>query len=99
IRDQLGCLGAFGGHVGLPLRDRSSVLEFPATRGGIAAQLARHRSGIAADGASDLAYALVLRAEQRDLLTLSKRKVAACWLRSDEQTAALPSLMRNSYAV
>jgi len=44
---------------------------------GIAAHLTRNRPGVTVDRAGDLAHALVLGLEQRDLLTLSERQVPA----------------------
>jgi hypothetical protein len=57
VGDQLGGLQATGNQLGLPLRDRRTVVELPAPGGGIAAQLSGDRRRIAAQLASDLANA------------------------------------------
>src|SRR5437879_915820 len=45
--------------------------------GGVAPQLSRHRRGRSADPAGDLAHPAALGAQQRDLLPLGERQIAA----------------------
>ena len=64
----------------LPLRHHGAVDRLAAPGRGIAAHLTRNRPGVTVDRAGDLAHALVLGPEQRDLFTLSERQVPASWL-------------------
>jgi hypothetical protein len=73
IGNELGSLRSPSGQVGLPLRHRRPVLPLPAAGGGVAPKLTRDRSRVASDLSRDLAYALALGPERRDLLVLDKR--------------------------
>ena len=77
VRHELRRLRALGDQLGLPLRDRRPVLELPASRGGVASKLPRDRRRRPVDPASDRPHAHALRVQDRDLLALMKRQVAA----------------------
>ena len=77
VRDELRYLGSLGRHVGLPLRDRRPIATRSVAGGGVAAQLTRDRPRVTSDGASDLANALALDMQQRNLLTFRKRQIPA----------------------
>ena len=61
----------------LPLRDTRPVVGLAAAGRGVAPQLARDRPGIALELPGDRTDALALRLQQRDLLTLGERQIAA----------------------
>src|SRR5215213_8921730 len=70
-------LGTPSGGLRLPLRDRRPILPLPAARGGVASQLARDRAGIPLELTSDRPNPELLRLQQRQLLALVERQVAA----------------------
>ena len=98
VRDEFRDLGSLRGHVCFPLRDRRPILQLPAPRGRVPPQLTRDRPGIAAHGAGDLANALALLLENRDLLALSEREVAARWLLGDVEWRHAASVSEPSCA-
>ena len=73
----------------LPLRHQGPVDRLAAPGRRVAAQLARDRPRVTSDPAGDLAHPELLSAQQRDLLTLGERQVAARGLvQADRRHAA-----------
>src|SRR5690606_14254968 len=77
VLDELRHLGPPGATLGVPLRDRRLVLELPGPSRRVPAQLTRDRRRAPVHTTGDLSHAMALRLQQRDVLTLRERQVAA----------------------
>ncbi len=75
VRGELGHLGPATAPFGMPLRGRGPVRRRVTASRGVAAKFPRDRRRRPAHPAGDLAHPQLLRAQDRDLLTLSQRQV------------------------
>ena len=75
VHCQLRRLRTTGGPIRMPLRGRGPVLEAPASRGRVAAQLTRDRGGRPPEPAGDLPDAVPACAQKSNLLPLDERQV------------------------
>jgi hypothetical protein len=92
IGDKLRGLRPARHQLRLPLRDRRPIVEPPAARRRVAAQLPRDGQRVAAQSAGDLPHPRHLSLQYRDLLALLKRQVPASEGREHERghAATLP---------
>ena len=76
VGGQLRRLRAAGGAVGMPLRGGGTVLKASAARRRVAPQLSREGGRRPFEPARDLAHAMTLSSQERDLLALGKGQIA-----------------------
>gem|GEM_PF-6152339 len=76
VRHQLRRLWSSGHQFRLPLCDRSSIFELPATRCSVSSQLSRDRGRATPDTTGDLSHPDALGPQKSDLLSLGERQVS-----------------------